>query len=44
MISYIEVSVNKEFCFCTVLGVSNVNPYHGHIGFGGSLDNTREKG
>ena len=35
---YIETSVNKTLNLCIILRVPNVNPYNGHIWFGGSFD------
>jgi len=31
VLSYIEAFINKTLSFCTVLRVSNVNPYNSHI-------------
>jgi len=39
--SYIKIPVNKAFCFCTILWISNINPYHGHIRFERCFDNSK---
>jgi len=41
MTFYIEASINKKFCFCTILEIPNVDLYHGHVRFGRSLDNMK---
>ena len=33
MMIYIEVSVNKIFCFCTILRIANIDSYNSHIWF-----------
>jgi len=38
---YIKASVDKQFCFCTILRIPNVYPDHGHVNFGKSFDNVR---
>jgi len=41
MMAYVEEPVNETFCFCIILGISNVNPNHGYIRFGKNFNYSR---
>jgi len=34
----VEPSVNEALCFSATLSVPYIDPYNGHVGFGGHLD------
>ena len=36
--SNVEPSTDEALCFSATLSVPDINPYNGHIGFGGHLD------